>query len=117
MGCHELRDIQMQTLSPAPGLEVLCVNVQFLESNFAEKTPSTPADSRLNLIPQCTPAAKAANCALGCIGKSEARVAILPLSLPFVRHRVEHHTQSWALLYKKGMDVPGPSPVEGHHSG
>lgn len=54
---------------------------------------------------------------LGCIGKGETRAVILPLPLPLVRRRVEHRTQARALLCKKGVDVPGSSPMEGHHGG
>lgn len=36
MGCQELHEVQMQTLSPAPGMEVLCVTVQ-TKSQIARK--------------------------------------------------------------------------------
>lgn len=66
-------------------------------------------EKKLSTSRQCAPVAKKTNGILVCIGKSIAsrlRGSIVPLCSALMRPHLKYCTQSWALQYKRDMDIP-----------
>ena len=65
-------------------------------------------DEKRDMSQQCVPAARKANCVLGCIKKevaSREREVIVPLCSALVRPHLQYCVQAWGPQYRKDMEL------------